>query len=513
MATKLTADEVVHLQHVRGFLQFGEAGPENDLLYYGKSAQYFFVEGLTAPERGSISPVNMPDPSRRRAYRLVGRTEEPPDLPSYNLTLTEKHGKIPRALGRIGCEINLYLSVGRCKDPSDPDRGWEDYWHVLQGGIVSDKDHGARTSMTDDTPLQSSLTVTLADEYAVGALTFGAEATTNITAEAIDAVYGSIADCVDCGGETDRIYVLMGPDSGSPSAAPKVVYTTDGGDTWNDSAISGIGTSAQVAAIRQVGIYLVVLVPSEDAYYYVELNELTGAPGSTWTKVAAGIDPAGTPNDMYVASPVEVWLAGDGGYIYKINDITSGANVVNAGDATSENLLRITGDGDQVIVATGANGAIIKSEDNGDTWSTTTDNGGVADDITAIAVVTAKRYWFGTDAGEVWWTKNGGETWQQKQMDAALTAVHDITFPSIVCGFIAGTTSAPDAKLYTTINGGRTWNDKKARIKNLPVADRFNRIATPNATSTQTNVNNVVMVGLAGDGVDGIALKGAASEL
>jgi photosystem II stability/assembly factor-like uncharacterized protein len=513
MGTKLTADEIVQLQHVRGFIQFGEPGPDHDLQYYGKSAQYFFVESLSAPELGSISPTNVPDPGRRRAFRLVGRQVEAPDLPSYSLVLLEKHGKVPRALGRIGCEFNMYLSVGRCKEPSDPDRGWEDYWHVLEGGIVSDKDHGNRMGMTDDSPLQSTLTVTLADEYAAGPLGFGPGAATNITAEAIDATYGVTGDCDDCGADTDRIYVLVGPDAGSPAASPKVVYSTHGTDgPWTDLAITGIGVAAAVAAIRQVGPYLVVLVPGEDAYYYTEINDLTGAPSSTWTQVASGIVAAGTPNDMYVASPVETWLCGDMGYLYKITDITVGAVVVSAGDATVENLARIDGV-DEVIVAVGANGAIVKSEDSGLTFATTTSNGGVSDNLTALAVNTPRRFWFGTDAGEVWWTKTAGEEWAQQVVDSALIAIQEIRFPTLACGYITGTIAGPTAQIHATTNGGRTWNKAKTRIKNTPVADRFNRIATPNSISSQTNVNNLVIAGLAGNGADGIALIGAAAEL
>jgi photosystem II stability/assembly factor-like uncharacterized protein len=207
-----------------------------------------------------------------------------------------------------------------------------------------------------------------------------------------------------------------------------------------------------------------------------------------------------------------VWLCGDGGYIYKITDITAGATVISAGDATTENLARIDGV-DEVIVAVGANGAIIKSEDSGLTFDTTTSNGSVTDNLTALAVVTPRRFWFGTDAGEIWWTKTAGEDWTQQNVDSAITTVPDIRFVTAECGFILATIAGPEARIYATTNGGRTWNRGKARIKNTPVADRFNRIAFPSSPSSQTNVNHVAIAGLAGNGTDGIALLGAAAEL
>lgn len=512
MANKLTADEVVQMQHVRGFIQLGEPGPDNELIYYGKSAQYFFVESLSAPERGSISPLRVGDPMQRRAYRLIGRQIEPPDLATYNLILLEKHGRVPRALGKSGCEFNLYLSVGRCKEPSDPDRGWEDYWHVLDGGLVTDKDHGNRSGMTDDTQLQSTLTVTLADEYAVGPLSFAASAASNIAAEAFDATFGMPSNCDDCNDGTDWRYILVGPKAASPPAAPKLTYTVDAGASWTDLAITGIGTGATVAALRIVGAFLVALVPSEDAYYYTEINDLTGVPSSTWTKVTTGFVGAGTPNDIYVASPTEVWFCGDAGYLYKSGDIPAGVSVVSAGDVTTENLKRIAGI-DEVIVAVGANGTILVSENAGEGFGTAADNGSITDTIQALAVVTARRWWIGTSAGETWWTKTGGESWTEKVIDSTITAVQDIQFATRSVGFVLGSATGPDARVWGTTNGGRSWNRTRARLVNVPIADRYNRIATPNTASSQTNSNMVLLVGLAGDGADGIAIVGAAAEL
>jgi hypothetical protein len=511
MSSKLTADEIVQMQHVRGFLQFGEPGPENELEYYGKSGQYFFVESLSAPESGSINPIQMPDPSRRRAWRLVGREYTPPDLSTYNLILYEKHGRVPRALGRIGCEFNLFLSVGRCKEPSNFDTGWQDYLHVLEGGVVSDKDHGNRTSQTDDTPATSTLTVTLADEYAVGPLSFGPQAATNVATEVIDGTYGLPDACDGCNNGIDRRYLLVKADGGSPAAAPKVVYKTEYAD-WTDLAITGIGVAATVSAIEFMGNYLIVLSPSEDAYYYTEVNDVTGVPGPTWVKVTAGFVGAGTPNDIYVLSPAEAIIVGDAGYIYRLTSLGSEVQLVDAGSATSDNLNRVDGV-DEVVVAVGANGACIQSTNGGLSFAPVTT--GLADDVTALEVVTATRYWIGTDAGEVWESKTSGQIWVERTFGVTLAAVHDIVFVTRSVGFIAATTAGPQAIVFATQNGGRTWHSGGSRLPNLRtiVHDRYNRIIVPMTDASQTNVNNVMLVGLDGGGTDGIALSAQAEEL
>ena len=62
---------------------------------------------------------NHPHPSRPGQYRLVGRTITAPDLTTATLVMREMHGQIPRQLGRIGCQFNLYQNLGVCKDLSD----------------------------------------------------------------------------------------------------------------------------------------------------------------------------------------------------------------------------------------------------------------------------------------------------------------------------------------------------------------------------------------------------------
>ena len=76
MPSKLTADEVLTQQHVRGFVTYGRPRPGNQAKYYGvQGSQYFFVGGVSNPVQGGISPINVPDPYRRKAYRIVeGRT-------------------------------------------------------------------------------------------------------------------------------------------------------------------------------------------------------------------------------------------------------------------------------------------------------------------------------------------------------------------------------------------------------------------------------------------------------
>jgi hypothetical protein len=504
----LNPDEIITQKHKRNFIQFGGAQPGNPVQYAGQDAQYMFLDGVSAPESGGVDPVFVPDPRKAGRYKLVARSITAPDLPNATLLMLEKHGSLPRQLQRIGCAFNLYELSGQCKDLSDFLAGWSDYVLIYSGAEVTDKDLGTRTARDSDDPIEDSLSVTLADIYPVGALGFGQEAATQIDKEVIDIVYGTDISC-NCTDNTNYIYgVTKSSGTGSPGLPSELIYTVDGGGVWQQANIDGIGATEEALAIDIVGNYLVTL--GLDSYYIAEINSKTGVPG-TFTKVTTGFVAAGSPNDMYVASPREVWFAGDGGYIYKSTDITAGVVAVNPGDTTTQNLTRIHGR-EETIVAVGAAGTVVKSNTRGATWIVTTAAPSAAA-LSAIAVIGLDGYWVGTATGYAYFTKDGGETWTSKAFSGSgAGAVKDIVFCTEEVGFMAHNTAAPVGRLFCTWNGGENWTNTAPRVLNFPVIDYVGRIANPNAHSSIA-ANNVALACLAGDGIDGTIALGIASRL
>lgn len=510
----LTADEIVTLRHKRTYIQFGGARPTNTVRYGGQNSQYMALEGLSISEIGGIDPIWVPDPRKIGAYRLVGRSFSPADLPTVNLKMFERHGSIPRQLTRIGCQFNMYELTGSCEDLSDFVQGWSDYVLIYSGGIVTDKDGGARTAWDSDEAIEDSLSVTLSAVYPIGSLAFGEKAASSVDREVVDVVYGSKESCGDCSPSDDgsnRIYfVVKSSGAGSPGYPAELIYTTDGGLTWDQTTITGFGATEDPLAIDIVGNYLVII--GSAAYFWAQLNTVTGIPG-TFTKVTSGFVSGKAPTDIYVASPREVYFSGNGGYVYKTEDITTGVTTISDGSATSSNLLRIHGK-DDVLVAVGATGAIIKSVNRGATWTTTTTSPEAINSIVSVWVMDKNLFWVGTEtSGNLWYTLNGGETWVSKAFSGSGSGtVYDIVFPTAEVGFIAHMTTTPAGRLFTTWNGGADITNLSPRILNMPVCDRINRIACPDVDASIA-ANNVALAGLAGNGTDGIALVGTASRL
>ena len=120
-----SANEVITQQHHRSFIQWEGARPNSKPAYQGQDAQYMTIGGVGAPVLGGTDPIWVPDPRRAKAFKLVGRSVSPADLPSATLTFREKHGKLPRHLGNLTCPFNVYELIGRCRDLSDFTNGWE----------------------------------------------------------------------------------------------------------------------------------------------------------------------------------------------------------------------------------------------------------------------------------------------------------------------------------------------------------------------------------------------------
>lgn len=340
----LSTDIVRTQRHVRHFIQFGGPLPNNREFFSGIDTGYFIMQGVSVPELGGIDPVYVHDPFRVGRYKVVQKSVSPPDLPTATLVIREGHGSIPWQLGQLGqtgCLFNVYEPGGNCKDLSDFISGWTDYVKIYSGCQTTGNDQGDRSAWDSDDALETSLELVLSNSYQIGALAFGERAASLVDREVLDIVYGSDPQCGDCGPQDDgtmRLYAITkSSGAGSPGLPSEVIYTVDGGLSWTESVINGIGASEDPIAIDVVGDKLIVLSrtalsATTGGYYYSTINKATGVPGS-WTKVTAGFVANRQPNDIYVPSAREVFIAADGGYIYRTDDITVGVTVISDGSA------------------------------------------------------------------------------------------------------------------------------------------------------------------------------------
>jgi photosystem II stability/assembly factor-like uncharacterized protein len=504
-------------KNARLFRQPGAARPNNPMLYSGIEDQYLAVTGVSAPIRGGITPTRVSDPRRMGAYRNVGTVEEAPDFPTFTLRTLESHGTIPFSLGDLTCAMNIYRVTGNCARLDDPN-GWTSYVEILSDAKVTDVDGGDRTAAWDsDDVIDNSLSMTATGgRYAVGSLSFGETANVPVDRNVIDIVYGPNVNCGDCGPTNDgtrRIYALVqSSGSGSPGITTEIVYTLNGGGTWVDTTITGLGATVDANAIDIVGNNLVVVVSASLGYYYSPLDDL-GRP-TTWTLVTSGFVSGRAPNDLFVAGASEVYFAADAGRIYKSTDITSGVAIISDATATTQNLLRIHGDGLETLVATGAAGAVIISRNQGLTWAAPS-VAPTADRVSAIFVLDSFRYWIGNTLGQVFYTLAKGDAWTQVSIPTS-TVIDDIVFATNEVGYISYRNTTPAGRIWSTWNGGANWNVGAPRLLNAPGAGttyaRGNRLAVPGLSAhPTTRANNLAVAALSSSSNDGAIYLAAAA--
>lgn len=516
---KPSSDLISTQQLRRLFIQFGGPAPGNVVKYAGQDAQYMILEGVTKPLLGGIEPVRVPDPNRQREFKVVGRKASAPDLPTATLRALEKHKVLPFQLGDLQCPFNLYMPVGsQCEDLSNFLTGWDDFVEIYSYAEATSVDMGDRSAWEDDNQIADGIPVTLDKIYAIGALAFSAKAASEIDREVVDIVYGSKVGCGSCGPSDDgtaRIYgVTKSSGGGSPGLPAEVIYTTDGGLTLHQVNIDGFGASEDPVAIDIVGDKLVVV--GDGAYFWATIDKDTGVPG-TFTEVTTGFVANHDPLDIFVLSARETFFSAEGGYIYRSTDITAGVSVMDAGVATSSNLLRIHGDGNEVIVAVGAADTVVISEDRGQSWAASSDAPfNLAVDIGAVAVKSTFEIHVGSlNSGRYAYTLDGGKSWTALSFQGTGTgSVRDIVVATDEVMWFVHDDGTPTAHIFATWNGGANWvreDGGSKRILNWPVFDRVNRLAVPQAGPGTTS-NHLAVAGLAGDGTDGIFLIGEAAE-
>lgn len=498
----LSADELYKQSHTR--LYYQPDGDGTRTYFGGDETQYMIVGGVDAPIQGGIDPVYIHDPARAGNWKLISRTISAPDLPSATLTFHEKQGAISRALMAPRCPFNLYEVHGRCKDLSDWARGWDGYVLIYAAGIASGRSLGDRTSLDSDDPLTAELDVTFAAIYPAGSINYENEAGTDVVVEVIDVVYGTAQSCGDCGTANDgtkHIYAITRANVGSPSAPGQLVYTLDGGLTWNTDEITGIGTTAEP---RYIGIAGSVLFVGTDltTLHYTVLDQTTGAP-TTWSSVTL---PAAC-RDVWVRTPREIYFAGASGTVYRTNDITQApTSITTAGGAND--LYRIAGM-DEHIVAVGASNTVIRSVNGGASWATVTGPAaGVV--LQALAVTGPLRYTIGTAGGEMWGTVDGGTSFVEQTFAGTGTGeVRDIVYATPQVGYALHDVSSV-AYLLSTMDGGYTWqrNDQTSRTLNWPTFQKAGRMAVPTEADPAIAANYTAIAGLSTSGTDGVLLVG-----
>ena len=113
--------------------------------------------------------------------------------------------------------------------------------------------------------------------------------------------------------------------------------------------------------------------------------------------------------------------------------------------------------------AVGEDGVILVTSDGGDSW--TPQVSGVTVNLNDVFFVSPTTGWAVGGSQTILHTDNGGSTWTVQNSSTSIQVeLYSVFFTSPTTGFAAGSNGAPGI-IYTTTNGGATWQVSSAPIE------------------------------------------------
>lgn len=470
------------------------------------AAPYHYHGGLTLgglnEDLGDLTPIYLPSRDVPDSWDIVDEAEGNQSLPTSDFTahmrkfLTDVWFK----LKRTKCRVNIQIKIDSCGKPDDFNQ-WESKFLFTRAKLINLATTGL-SPLTGDENAIIDLTGSLTGRewIPIKRIRFEEEADATILAEVVDGIYNDQISCGDCGVESEgcsKRYWLTRANAGSPGLSGQVAYTTDDGSTWATIDIPTLG-GLSADAIAAVGNRAVVVSEATGSHHHIRFSQLDAGNAASWSEVTGGYEAGGSPRWIYSKSSGETFIAGAGGYIYKMTDPTSAVSVLTDGSVTTQDLNKIDGDGD-TVVAIGANNAVLVSSNSGATFAAVT-GPQVGANLTALAVLSPRLWWIGTGDGNLYYTVDGGDNWVDAGVDSVISVINDIKFYNESIGYFAAQVGG-GSRVYRTDTMGNTWFYESPHISDLPTAERYNALAVcgPNEVSAGGRVS------AGGDGILAIA--------
>ncbi len=487
----------------RVFLIENGAGPANVPAYQGRARALGPSWSF-----GDRTPVREPDPDRYGGFKIVDSIKGERDLPTLSLENRLQYALSDLLrLAKVGCPLDIQIHFGQCQNPQDFNGGWDKVM-VLEIADISNwgtGELGALEQGQDSTVLET-VDLTGLDFFEIVQLNITEMGETEIVQEIIAVDICDSVSCGACGIASNGcqvVFALTLTAGGSPGLAAELIFTQDAGATLGETNVTTLAADEDPSDGECIGTRYVVISNDSDSIHYAPIADIL-AGTETWVEIATGIVAAGSPNALWSSSATESWIAGDGGYVYKITDVTAGATVQTSGSVTSEDLGAIHGIDELNIVAVGANNAVIRTTNGGDTWVSVT-GPAVGVVLNAIWMRTELEWFIGDASGQLWYTRDAGVNWTEKTFPGSgAGVVRDIKFATPTVGYLAHDTATPAGRILRTIDGGNSWYVLPEGTGSIPANDRIGALA-----ACGEDVNVVFGGGLDDGGTDGIFVKGA----
>ena len=496
--------DIVRSDFLRVWTIEGGAAPGNSPVYQG-----CFKPGDFTQSFGDVTRIECPDPDQYGAFVEVGEVPGQVERPTMTLM-----GRYPMdvsdllRLARKGCRIDVHVHVGKCRDPRDFNGGWEKKVIFPASRITNygTENFGALAS-DERNPVNESADISAREVYELARVSFAEKAGSTVAREIIAIRVCDTPNCgEDCGDESNgcqKIFaVQIGSGATTPGTVPSVVWSDDGGATWDTSLITTLFANETPTGAECVGEYFVVTSNIPNSLHYALIEDILDGT-ETWTEIATGLVAGGEPNAISSVSPRHTWIVGDGGYIYFTDNPTSGVEVQDAGVATTQDLNAVHALDEQNVLVVGNSNAVVSTENGGETWQAIT-GPSAAVNLTSVWMKSSSVWLVGNASGDLWYTRNSGASWTEIGLPITPTQIEWIEFVDDTVGYLSATIAGPAGRILRSTDGGESWYVLPEGAGAIPANNQINALAV-----CKQNPNVVFGGGLGDNGTDGIIVQAA----
>lgn len=484
----------------RVFIIEGRARPDHE-----PDFQSCVIAGAVEQNFGDVTDIECPDPNEYGKFQKIGQIRGAEERAT--VTLTGRYAADIRSellrLARKGCAVDVHIHFGTCSTPSDFKTFTKAV--VLEDAILtnySTEDLGALES-GNQAGINESTDISATALYEVLPVSVVQKASDLTLNSVIDVTsYDSRAcgsDCQDDSDGCEKFFAVASPSTGSPGTNPDVIYTLDGGATWQAVEVTTLTAAQEPTGIAGVAGYVVVISNDAGSLSYADRADFDGTTAPEWTEVTTGFNVSGAPNAIASVGN-KAFVVGDGGYIYSTDDPTGGVTELDAGVATSDNLNDVDALDDTYAVAVGENGAVVYTED-GVSWAAASAEP-VNATLNAVLILSKGVWLVGAANGNLYYTVNGGVSWSSQGFtgsgSGSVTAL--AKSPAGVI-WLAHQTASTAGRLLRSYDGGNQWTVLPEGVGSIPANDKINAIAT-----CLHDPNRAVAAGLADNATAGVLL-------
>lgn len=442
---------------LRGALDIQPGGPGNPRF----NVECAGLDGISE-DLGGVTGVKCLDPTNFNKRKTVFSIRSAPGDPTTSVTVRFQVGMW---LQDFICEFGLYARHA-CKGVRNDVSEYAQLEYMGGCNITARNTDPLVDIAGEETEI--NLTAPITGEYVLYLNKTKAERVfaglTDLDAALNDVFYCDTEGCGDCGDEASdgcQKWFAVGADRGAgyiPGENP-IVLMYDGtlsGTKYLITEVTNLLGDANFGFC--LGSKLFVVSSAIFSFAYAEIADLWAGVADPWTIVADQFVVGGEPNDYY-SHGREIWVVGDGGYIYYSADGGITYEIMSDGDITSEDLVSIDSSDNDNIFIVGTAGTVLISTNGGETWASSVFAVGITP--TVVKAPRANYAYIGATDGNLYWTRDLGLNWQTLSVGGS-GQVKDLVFTGAIDGpiaFLLFNKTAGTSVILRSIDGGYSFDE------------------------------------------------------